>query len=273
MQLQAENMQKQYLYVLPNATSSPNPVSPPVTGPYAPSPSGPASTIHKHIHCMEAALSQILQCITNGPGPAEPLAYMTTPPLPFMDDVSTDMAMVVNRDDQAASISSKALEVCDIQLGNRKVIDITEDDVPNPTALTFAHDIAHLNCIWDDTSGFWDGSKAAFAINGERIALMHWPVLYGRWKGLQWEGLKKLFSEWKVYYLSMSMHHWHLLILVSVSCQLLPQQEPWQLLEGVLHSRWHALVLFQHQSDVARAPEEPEFSHCPAGTRGVWFPV
>jgi hypothetical protein len=28
----------------------------------------------------------------------------------------------------------------------------------------------------------------------------------------------------------------HLLMLVSVSCLLLPQQEPWRLLEGVLHS-------------------------------------
>ena len=49
-----------------------------------------------------------------------------------MNNVSDDVAMVIDGNDQAASTTSKALEVRDIQLGNRKVIHITEDDVPNP---------------------------------------------------------------------------------------------------------------------------------------------
>ncbi|KAF8232777.1 hypothetical protein L208DRAFT_1270369 [Tricholoma matsutake] len=90
-------------------------------------------------------------------------------------------------DDQAASttiITLKILEVRDIQLGNGKTIYITEDDVPNPPVLTFAHDITHLNSIWDNTSMFWDSSKAVFSVKGEPVALVHWPVLYGCWKGL-----------------------------------------------------------------------------------------
>jgi hypothetical protein len=151
------------------------------------------------------ALSQILQCITNGPGSVEPLANTTMPLLPFVNDISNDTAMTVDGDDQAASTTSKILEVRNIQLGNRKTIYIIEDDVPNPPALTFAHDIARLNSIWDDTSVFWDGSKAVFAVKGEPVALVHWPVLYGRWKGSQWDGLKKLFSEWKVCNVSVNV--------------------------------------------------------------------
>jgi hypothetical protein len=58
------------------------------------------------------------------------------------------------------TISRQAvLEARDIQLDNGRVIHITEDYVPNPPVLTFAHDIARLNYIWDDTSGFWESVR------------------------------------------------------------------------------------------------------------------
>ena len=74
----------------------------------------------------------------------------------------------------------------------------TEADVPNPPLITFAHDIARLNCIWDDTLTFWSPTNAVFFMKGQAIVLVYLPVLYSHWKGQQWDGLKKLYSEWKV---------------------------------------------------------------------------
>jgi hypothetical protein len=84
-----------------------------------------------------------------------------------------------------------------LQLGNGTMIMFSEDDVPNPPLMTFAHDIARLNSIWDDTSTFWTPADAVFFVKGQAIALVYLPELYRRWKGQQWDGLKKQYSEWK----------------------------------------------------------------------------
>jgi len=84
-----------------------------------------------------------------------------------------------------------------LQLGNGMTVMFTEADIPNPPLFTFAHEIARLNSIWDDTSTFWAPTDAIFFVKGHAIALIYLPELYRRWKGQQWEGLKKQYSEWK----------------------------------------------------------------------------
>lgn len=176
-----------------------------------------AMSIHAHIQRTESTLSQILQCITNSSGsPLEsPLELAPRPLAPppatlsdASDDVGDDVAMSVDGEDQAGADNIFAnntfandnilIETRALKLGNGVTICFTEADVPNPPALTFANDISRLNCVWDDTSEFWDVTQAPFAVKGEPIALVHWQALYSRWKGKQWEGLKKPYSNWKV---------------------------------------------------------------------------
>jgi hypothetical protein len=44
----------------------------------------------------------------------------------------------------------------------------------------------------------WDPSQAVFKLKGKPITLKHWVDVYSRWKGQQWSGLKKPYSQWKV---------------------------------------------------------------------------
>ena len=78
------------------------------------------------MHRDSTLTDPILQCITNGPGPVvEPPTLMVTP---FLNDVSNDMVMAVDSNNHTTQV----LKVCNIQLGNRKTIHITEDDVQTP---------------------------------------------------------------------------------------------------------------------------------------------
>jgi hypothetical protein len=228
----AESIQKRYPYRAPNVDSAASFGPPARIGPTAAStgslcvllpdaskagPSLPslvnanlgAMSIHAHIQRTESTLSQILQCITNSSGsPLESTPRPLAPPATYVSGASDDVAMSVDGEDQAGADNIFAdntfandntfIETRALELGNGVTIRFTEADVPNPPALTFANDISRLNCVWDDTSEFWDATQAPFAVKGEPIALVHWQALYSRWKGKQWDGLKKPYSNWKV---------------------------------------------------------------------------
>lgn len=96
-----------------------------------------------------------------------------------------------------------------INLGNGAVICVTEDDIPNPPALSFTNtdeDIGRLNAMWDYTTPHWQ-DISPLIVKGIRIPLRYWRDLYNAriklpsgssWKQKQWDGLKTYYSKWRV---------------------------------------------------------------------------
>lgn len=52
--------------------------------------------------------------------------------------------------------------------------------------------------MWDDDWPTWNPSEAVLRIQGEPIALKHWPDVYKYGKSGQWAGTKKNWTQWQV---------------------------------------------------------------------------
>ncbi|KAJ6545133.1 hypothetical protein B0H10DRAFT_2033346 [Mycena sp. CBHHK59/15] len=77
-----------------------------------------------------------------------------------------------------------------------KYITFQESDIPDPPAVSYAKNIEGLLLVWDDRSASWSGSSPLI-INTVPIPLIYWPTVYKYWKGTQWEGVKKMWFDWK----------------------------------------------------------------------------
>ena len=84
-----------------------------------------------------------------------------------------------------------------LRLGNGTVLCFSKQSVPDPPAISFATDIPWLIQIWDDSSAEWDPTRAVLRIQGQPIALKHWPDVYRYGTG-QWAGIKKTWANWQV---------------------------------------------------------------------------
>lgn len=84
-----------------------------------------------------------------------------------------------------------------VLLGSGMLLSFTDNDVPDPTAVSFAHDIDRLAAMWDDGSSRWRGDSVLM-IKGHAIALKHWPTVYKYGKPGQWKGTKNKWAEWRV---------------------------------------------------------------------------
>ena len=89
-------------------------------------------------------------------------------------------------------------------LGDKTQITFMAADVKAPPIISFAHDIAGLNRMWDDTSSNWD-NKSPLVICGRLIALVYWRDVYKssrgkneHWKPGQWRGTKDKWFKWRV---------------------------------------------------------------------------
>ncbi|KAH9030283.1 hypothetical protein EDB84DRAFT_1439144 [Lactarius hengduanensis] len=89
----------------------------------------------------------------------------------------------------AASAPQGPLEY--LQLGNGRPLCFSRQSVPDPPAISFAKDLPQLVRTWDDSSPAWCPSEAVLRIQGELIALKHWPAVYRYGKSGQWVGTKK----------------------------------------------------------------------------------
>lgn len=67
-------------------------------------------------------------------------------------------------------------------LGDKTQITFMAADVKAPPIISFAHDIAGLNHLWDDTSSNWD-NKSPLVICGRPIFLMYWRDVYKSLRG------------------------------------------------------------------------------------------
>lgn len=89
-------------------------------------------------------------------------------------------------------------------LGDMTRITFTAADVKAPPIISFAHDIAGLNRMWDDTSSNWD-NVSPLVICGCPIALVYWRNVYKssrgkneHWKPGQWRGTKDKWFKWRI---------------------------------------------------------------------------
>jgi hypothetical protein len=86
--------------------------------------------------------------------------------------------------------------ICSLHLADG-VIQYLATEIPDPPALSFIHDLARLDRLWDDRSPQWDNTSPLH-IQGRSIALVYWPDIY-RYQGTrQWSGIKQRWFEWKV---------------------------------------------------------------------------
>jgi hypothetical protein len=85
-----------------------------------------------------------------------------------------------------------------LKLGNGKLLRFSRKSVCDPPAISFAKDIPKLMRMWDDSSEAWSPSEAVLHIQGEPIALKHWPDVYRYGKHGQWAGTKKNWAQWRV---------------------------------------------------------------------------
>lgn len=84
-----------------------------------------------------------------------------------------------------------------IRLGNGTLLPFTKQDIPDPPLISFAKDIPRLMRVWDDSTPEWSPSEAVLYVQGEPIALKHWPSLYRYGKSRQWAGTKKNWAHWR----------------------------------------------------------------------------
>ncbi|KAJ3927167.1 MAG: hypothetical protein NXY57DRAFT_1042647 [Lentinula lateritia] len=95
------------------------------------------------------------------------------------------------------SVEEKSFEII---LANQKLLRFKYHDIPEPSLqLSFAHDIARLDRIWDDKGPHWDPMDCATvsSINGVPVALCYWQQIYKGKKDQHWDGIKGMWSEWR----------------------------------------------------------------------------
>lgn len=87
--------------------------------------------------------------------------------------------------------------VKEITLGNGITITFTLEDIPDLKAISFARQLSRLNCIWDDTSEYWN-RDSPLQIKEQPIAMIYWPAVFTYTKPKVWSEIKQDYSDWKV---------------------------------------------------------------------------
>lgn len=76
-------------------------------------------------------------------------------------------------------------------------MQVDASEIPDPPAISFAHDIPCLNGMWDDHTEHWKG-LSVIVIRSNPIAAKYWPLLYRYSKEHQWQGTKNKWNDWWV---------------------------------------------------------------------------
>ncbi|KAH9160043.1 hypothetical protein EDB89DRAFT_1915246 [Lactarius sanguifluus] len=159
LQLQLQQVQAQ-LAVLMAAIAGGN------SGGVAPSPvtvvSAPApAPAHRGPGTMDSAMTTTdttATTATTTDGPSPPTSSHQQPPTP------------------AESVLQGPLDY--LKLGNGRSLCFEKQSVPDPPLVLFTKDLPQLMRTWDDSSPEWTPSEAVLRIQGEPIALKHWPTVY-----------------------------------------------------------------------------------------------
>ncbi|KAJ3871096.1 hypothetical protein F5051DRAFT_314659, partial [Lentinula edodes] len=65
-----------------------------------------------------------------------------------------------------------------IKIAHGRSLNFKSADIHDPCPISFATNIPHLECAWDDEGPNWDPADCGvnlFSINGTPIALRYWP--------------------------------------------------------------------------------------------------
>ncbi|KAH8981836.1 hypothetical protein EDB86DRAFT_2834703 [Lactarius hatsudake] len=186
--------------------------------PSSPSPKGPQTALKLELQQVQAQLAALMAAIASGNGGGvapSPVTVVSAPvPAPAhrgpgsMDSATTttDTAATTTTttDGPSPPTSSHQRPVSVLQgpldylkLGNSRSLCFEKQSVPDLPLVSFARDLPRLMRTWDDSSPKWTPSEAVLRIQGEPIALKHWPTVYRYGKSGQWACTKKNWAHWR----------------------------------------------------------------------------
>ncbi|KAG1825453.1 uncharacterized protein BJ212DRAFT_1294889 [Suillus subaureus] len=96
-----------------------------------------------------------------------------------------------------------------LQLGDGTILQVDTSEIPDPPAISFAHDILHLNDMWDDHTEHWK--------------VEYWPLLYCYGKQQQWQGMKNKWNDYpKQFWATFSAkgEHMKYTIIIQKLCDI-----------------------------------------------------
>ena len=190
------------------------------------------ASLHKRLQELQAQIAALTMAITskNGSGvapssPADIVEAGSTVAHRGTTESRTATAMVATSEDPACEPAAAPSEVtgpCEqeqmvtsstpsqhvLKLGNGTILCFSKESVPDPPAYSFAKGIPQLMKVWDDSSAEWDPTEVRLRIQGQPIALKHWPDVYRYGKEGQWKGTKKNWTNWQVSFHPHSLL-WH----------------------------------------------------------------
>ena len=136
--------------------------------------------------------------------PSVPLAAIQSPvslsaPIPSLSSLSPPLVLhpPLGQVVKSNGKPGKPADVHTIILGNGTELKLPLTEIPDPPVVSFVDNIPWLNHMWDNTLIHWQ-EDSQLHIQGQAIALSHWPVLYKYLGAPTWKGIKGKFFEWKV---------------------------------------------------------------------------
>ncbi|KAG1816279.1 hypothetical protein EV424DRAFT_1348246 [Suillus variegatus] len=109
-------------------------------------------------------------------------------------DVGTSTGCTPEEPAPAMEMSTKRMRV--LKLGNGTLLQVADNEIPDPPAISFVNDIPRLNGIWDNHTEHWQ-DMSIINIQGHPIAIEYWPLLYHYGHDQQWKGMKNKWTDWR----------------------------------------------------------------------------
>ncbi|KAG2098263.1 uncharacterized protein F5147DRAFT_816123, partial [Suillus discolor] len=97
-------------------------------------------------------------------------------------DAGTSAGCTPEEPAPATETSTKRMRV--LKLGNGTLLQVADDEIPDPPAISFVNDIPRLNGMWDDRTEHWQGTSI--------INIQGHPDC-----NRQWKGTKNKWTDWR----------------------------------------------------------------------------
>ncbi|KAH9003273.1 hypothetical protein EDB86DRAFT_2826459 [Lactarius hatsudake] len=179
--------------------------------PSSPSPKGPQTALQLQLQQVQAQLAALMAAIAGGnsggvaPSPVTvmkdpdpwtaPQPPRTLPPQPRPRPQPTVPLLPLRPiSDQCRFFKAHWITSSSETAGRSA---LRSRAFPTLPLVSFARDLPRLMRTWDDSSPEWTPSEAVLRIQGEPIALKHWPTVYRYSKSGQWACTKKNWAHWR----------------------------------------------------------------------------
>ncbi|KAH8997084.1 hypothetical protein EDB86DRAFT_2828856 [Lactarius hatsudake] len=171
--------------------------------PSSPSPKGPQMALELELQQVQAQLAALMAAIASGNGGGvapSPVTVVSAPvPAPAHRGPGSMDSATTTTDTAATTTTTTMTDgpLDYLKLGNGRSLCFEKQSVPDPPLISFVRDLPRLMRTWDDSSPEWTPSEAVLRIQGEPIALKHWPTVYRYGKSGQWACTKKNWAHWR----------------------------------------------------------------------------